>query len=221
MLEIKSFTFNPYQENTYILIDEKRNCAIVDPGCYSQTEQQALVAFIKENELSPLYLLNTHGHIDHMLGNRFVVDEFQVPFLTHRGVIAELEHAESYGPLFGLNPSPSPKPDKLVDEGDIIELGSEKLKVIFTPGHAAGHISFYHEASMNILSGDVLFKGSIGRTDLPGGDYPTLMETIFNKFLPLADNVVVHPGHGPTTTVGEEKRSNPFILDWQKKQNLS
>lgn len=217
MLTIKTFTFNPYQEKTYVLSDETLHCVIIDPGCYTQTEQSQLSDYIEQQQLKPLYLLNTHGHIDHMLGNRFVKDKYGVDFITHQGVIAELEATLSYGAMFGISPAPSPAPDKLVEEGDYVEFGEEKLKVLFTPGHSAGHISFYHEDSKQMFSGDVLFQGSIGRTDLPGGDYPTLMQSIFDKLLPLEDEVQVYPGHGPSTSIGVERRANPFVLDWQRK----
>lgn len=217
MLSVNTFTFNPYQENTYILTDENKNCLIIDPGCYTQSEQSLLANFIQQNQLKPVYLLNTHGHIDHMLGNRFVKDTYGIDFITHQKVIAELEQTQSYGAMFGLNPAPSPDPDKLVEEGDAIMLGNEKLEVLFTPGHSAGHISFYHMDSKQLFSGDVLFQGSIGRTDLPGGDYPTLMKSIFDKLLTLDDAVSVYPGHGPSTTIGIERASNPFVLDWAQK----
>ena len=212
MLSVKSFTFNPYQENTYLLFDEEKRCLIIDPGCYTETEQTELTNFIHQHGLQPIYLLNTHGHIDHMLGNKYVKDTYRIPFLTHELVIPELEATQAYGSMFGLSAAPSPNPDILLKEGDEVILGNETLKVLFTPGHSAGHISFYHESSKQMFSGDVLFQGSIGRTDLPGGDYPTLMDTIFDKFLTLKDDVVVYPGHGPSTTIGKERRSNPFIL---------
>ncbi|MEO0895927.1 MAG: MBL fold metallo-hydrolase [Bacteroidota bacterium] len=211
MLNFKAFTFNAYQENTYVIFNDQKECAIIDPGCYSKTEQEQLLSYIQENELIPRYLLNTHGHIDHMLGNRYVKDTFDIPFLTHELVINELEATKAYGAMFGFSPAPSPPPDKLVDEGDVIALGDEEIKVIFTPGHSAGHISFYHEASAQLFSGDVLFQGSIGRTDLPGGDYPTLMRTIFQKLIPLGSEVIVYPGHGPSTTIEQEIASNPFV----------
>jgi hydroxyacylglutathione hydrolase len=217
MIQIQTFVFNPYQENTYVLSDETGSCVIIDPGCNNREERDLLVNYIEQNELKVEKLLNTHGHIDHMLGNAFVKDRFEVPFLTHEKVIAELEAVQSYGMVFGLHADISPPPDELIDEGDTVVFGQTTLEVLFTPGHSAGHISFFHRESSNLFSGDVLFNGSIGRTDLPGGDYATLMNTIFDKLLSLDDAVVVHSGHGPTTTIGKERISNPFILDWQQR----
>jgi len=215
MLQCHTFTFNPYAENTYVLTNEDKECLIVDPGCYTEQEQTTLTNFIRDEGLTPVYLLNTHGHIDHMLGNRYVKDTYQIPFLTHRLVIPELEATQAYGSMFGFTPAPSPHPDQLLEEGDVIELGNEKLEVLFTPGHSAGHISFFHRESKQLFSGDVLFQMSIGRTDLPGGDYNTLMETIFNKIIPLGEEVIIYPGHGPTTTIAEEVAMNPFINQYK------
>lgn len=217
MLQIQPFVFNAYSENTYVLSDETRECVIIDPGCYEREEREILSRYISQNELKVVKLLNTHGHIDHMLGNHFVKTHYKVPFITHAKVVQELEAVMGYGIIFGMNPDPSPQPDELVDEGDVITFGKQRLEVLFTPGHSAGHISFFHRASSNLFSGDVLFNGSIGRTDLPGGDYPTLMRTISEKLLALGDDIRVHCGHGPSTTIGQERVHNPFILDWQQK----
>ncbi|MFK7920629.1 MAG: MBL fold metallo-hydrolase [Bacteroidia bacterium] len=214
MLQIQAFVFNVYQENTYVISDETKSCVIIDPGCYRPEEKQLLVDYIEQNELKPIYLLNTHGHIDHMLGNYFVKDKYQIPFLTHKLVIQELESVLGYASAFGMNPDPSPQPDQLLEEGDIITFGQTSFEVMFTPGHSAGHISFYHRESQQLFSGDVLFQGSIGRTDLPGGDSQTLMQTIENKLLPLGDEVRVYTGHGASTTIGQERVANPFILQW-------
>lgn len=215
MLSIHRFTFNPYEENTYLLIDDEGHCAIVDPGCYTQTEQEALTQYITDQNLKVTLLLNTHGHIDHMLGNRFVVDTYKVPFWTHQNVIPELEATQAYGAMFGLNPAPSPMPDRTIEGGSTIEIGAESLEVYFTPGHSPGHISFFHRPSGQLFSGDVLFKGSIGRWDLPGGNYETLIHSIFTALLPLGTDVIVYPGHGPETTLGQEMQHNPYILQHQ------
>lgn len=215
-MRIKEFTFNPYQENTYIISDEQGLCAIIDPGCYTQEEQSTLSQYIESSGLKPQLLLNTHGHIDHMLGNYYVKNTYDIPFVTHQGVIAELASVPSYAAMMGLSAMPSPEPDRLVEEGDTISVGSLELEVYFTPGHSPGHISFYHRASKNLLSGDVLFQGSIGRVDLPGGSMDVLMESIFQKLIPLGDDVVVWPGHGPSTTIGQEKQSNYFLLSYSK-----
>ncbi len=214
MLRVHQFTFNAYQENTYIISDEDGEAAIIDPGCYSSFEQRALDNHIADHNLNVRLLLNTHGHIDHMLGNGHVKRTYQVPFVTHKIVEQELALAPTWGQTMGLSVDPSPKPDRYVDEGDIIELGREKLSILFVPGHSPGHIAFSHEASNQLFAGDVLFQGSIGRTDLPGGDMATLMKSIEEKLLPLKDDVVVYPGHGPETTIGAERSHNPFIQQY-------
>lgn len=214
MLQVKIFPFNPYQENTFVISDDTKNCVIIDPGCYSQTERDTLTSYIEAEGLKVEKLLNTHGHIDHMLGNKFVVDTYKVPFVTHEKVIPELEATKAYGSMMDLFPEPSPMPDVLVDDGDIVQFGNSELEVFFTPGHSAGHISFYYRAGKQLFSGDVLFRGSIGRVDLPGGSFPVLMESIFNKILPLGDDVQVYCGHGPMTNVGQERASNMFILQY-------
>jgi hydroxyacylglutathione hydrolase len=214
MLKVHSFTFNPYQENTYLLSDPDGATAIVDPGCYSASEQQALDAYLAEQGLHVELLLNTHGHIDHMLGNAHVKQTYGVPFATHPTVIQELAMAPTWGQAMGLSVAPSPQPDQLLQEGDVIAFGQVELEVLFVPGHSPGHIAFYHRPSFQLFSGDVLFQGSIGRVDLPGGDFDTLMQSIAQKVLPLSDEVKVYCGHGPTTTVGAERRSNPFILQY-------
>ncbi|GAB4415897.1 MAG: MBL fold metallo-hydrolase [Bacteroidia bacterium] len=214
MIQIHRFTFNPFQENTYLVADAAGTCAIIDPGCYTAAEQQQLTDYIAARGWRVAVLLNTHGHIDHMLGNRFVKDTYQVPFLTHRGVIAELQAASTYGLMMGIRATPSPEPDKLIDEGDQVAVGSLALHVHFTPGHSAGHISFLDSSSGSLFSGDVLFHDSIGRTDLPGGSLPQLMDTIRDQFMTLDDAVRIYPGHGPDTTIGRERRHNPFILGY-------
>lgn len=214
MLTVQSFTFNPYQENTYVVSDASGACVIIDPGCYAQRERDQLHAYIAGQKLQVEKLLNTHGHIDHMLGNHMVKTRYQVPFVTHAGVVAELEAVPAYGAMMGLQAEPSPPPDVLVAEGDVVTFGESRLEVLFTPGHSAGHISFFHRESESLFSGDVLFYDSIGRTDLPGGSLPVLMDSIFDKVLPLGDEVKVYCGHGPATTVGRERRQNPFILHY-------
>ncbi|MCB0839882.1 MAG: MBL fold metallo-hydrolase [Bacteroidetes bacterium] len=213
MIIIHPFTFNPYQENTYIISDETHECVIIDPGCYSSKEQELFSNYIDQNKLNVKKLLNTHGHIDHMLGNAFVKQRYEVPFITHKLVVPELEATQAYGALMGIHPDPSPNPDQFVDEGDTITFGNTTLEVLFTPGHSAGHISFFDRPGKNLFSGDVLFQGSIGRTDLPGGSFPVLMKSIFDKILPLGDDVKVYCGHGPSTTVRQERVSNMFILN--------
>jgi len=214
MVSLHSFTFNPYQENTYILADPSGECVIIDPGCYGSQEQQQLRSHIETHNLKVVALINTHGHIDHMLGNAYVKRTFQVPFVAHEGIAKELEYVSPWASMMGLQVEPSPLPDETISEGSEVTFGTTKLKVFDTPGHSPAHISLYCETEKLLVSGDVLFKGSIGRTDLPGGDYQTLMESIVNKLLPLPDDVQVFSGHGTETTIGDERERNPFVLDY-------
>ena len=215
-LHIQVFTFNAYQENTYLLYTDAGDALVIDPGCYSAAEETRLNDFITQKGLTLRYLVNTHGHIDHMLGNRMVKTRYQVPFLAHRRIRQELEAVPGYAPMMGMQVEPSPLPDQYLDAGDTLTLGEHTFDIYFTPGHSPSHISLFHAESGNLFSGDVLFRGSIGRTDLPGGSMPVLMESIFTRLLPLGDAVTVWPGHGPETTLGAEKRNNPFILEYQR-----
>ncbi|QHT66849.1 MBL fold metallo-hydrolase [Rhodocytophaga rosea] len=211
MIQIQTFTFNPLQENTYILYDETRACVIIDPGCYEKQEKQALEEFIQTNKLTVSKLLNTHGHIDHVLGNAFVKQKFGVELYIHPLDEATLRAVETYAPNWGFMQYEPAQPDHYLNEGDTVTFGNTTLEVLFVPGHAPGHIAFYNSAQQLCISGDVLFRGSIGRTDLPGGNFNTLIESIQTKLFPLGDEVVVYPGHGGTTTIGYEKKYNSFL----------
>jgi len=211
MLHIQCFTFNPFQENTYILWDETRQAVVIDPGCYTKSEQQTLVNFIASKELLVTKVLNTHGHIDHVLGNNFVMLHYKVGLATHKIVEQEISRVPSYAQMYGFEMEMCAAPDVYLADGDIFSFGNTQLAVLFTPGHSPGHISFFHQESKQLFSGDVLFQGSIGRTDLPGGNYKTLIESILSKLLPLGDDVKVYAGHGDTTTIGWERRYNPFL----------
>jgi len=210
MLSIEYFTFNPFEENTYVLYDDSGCAAIVDPGCCDRSEEQQLLQFIRQKELKPIYLLNTHCHVDHVLGNFFVKHTWSVPFLMHQLDESTLRSVKVYAPHYGFPNYQEVLPDTFIKEGESIQLGNETLKVLFLPGHAPGHVGFYHEASKAPVSGDVLFQRSVGRTDLPGGNFDVLINSIHRQIFTLPDDVTVFPGHGPTTTVGEEKVSNPF-----------
>lgn len=210
MIQIQPFTFNPFSENTYLVYDDTGEGAIIDPGCYEKSEQEELTRFIESKKIKIKYLLNTHCHIDHVLGNNFVKEKYQVPFLIHQKDEPVLRSVKAYAPSYGFNLYQEALPDNYLSEGDRVLFGNTVLEVIFLPGHAPGHIGFYHKESLSLVSGDVLFEQSIGRTDLPGGDFNTLIKSIHEKIFTLPDDVVVYPGHGNTTTVGEEKISNPF-----------
>lgn len=213
-MKIHSFTFNPFQENTYLLYDETGQCVIVDPGCYSPEEKEELISFISSQKLRPVLLLNTHSHIDHCVGNSFIKERFNIPFQVNEHELEVLHSAPEVGRMYGVFMEPSPEPDKLLKEGDEVVFGNTKLKIIFTPGHSPGSISFYNEKEKILISGDVLFQGSIGRYDLPGGDYETLMQSITNKLFLLPDETKVFSGHGGVTTIRKEKQTNPFVLEY-------
>lgn len=210
--QIAVFTFNPFEENTYILYDQTNECIIIDPGCYTSAEKTRLKDFITERKLRPVHLINTHCHIDHVMGNRFIADTYQLPLTAHQGEIAVLETAASYGKMIGLPIEISPPISQFINEGDMIKFGDTELKVLFTPGHSPASISLYHADQAILIVGDVLFYGSIGRTDLPGGNYDTLISSITNKLLPLGDQVRVYNGHGQDTTIGHERKFNPFLV---------
>ena len=211
-MNIKIFTFNQFFENTFIISDSTNECIIIDPGCYDKKEKQILQDYILSNNLVPTRLINTHCHIDHILGNNFVSKTWDLELEIHHKDIDLLKNSKNIADLYGfVNYENSPITNKFLVEGDIIEFGKSKLEVLFTPGHAPGHISLYSKNENFIISGDVLFNNSIGRTDLPGGNYSTLIDTIKSKILCLDDSTVVYCGHGPSTTVGKERINNPFL----------
>jgi glyoxylase-like metal-dependent hydrolase (beta-lactamase superfamily II) len=211
MITIHSFTFGPFQENSYILFDETKECIIIDPGCYDDQERDELADFILTRNLKPVKLINTHCHVDHVFGNAFVAKKYNLALEIHRIEIATLAMFLPTAKMYGLDAEESPEPTVFWDEGDQIKFGSSTLKILFTPGHAPGHVVFYNEEQKFIIAGDVLFNGSIGRTDLPGGDYDTLINSIKNKLFPLGDDYVVYNGHGPETQIGKERATNPFL----------
>ncbi|HSV88044.1 MAG TPA: MBL fold metallo-hydrolase [Bacteroidales bacterium] len=211
MAGIKTFTFNAFQVNTYIVFDETRNCLIIDPGCYEKHEQKQLADFIKKEELNVRGVLYTHGHIDHILGNNFVIEQYGTITQIHRDSLPFLHGSREYGKVFGFETDEPALPAKFIEEGDTIAYGNRQLIAIHTPGHAAGSLCFYNEKESLVIVGDVLFSSSIGRTDLPTGDYDLLITSINEKLLSLPDHVKVYPGHGPATTIGQERRHNPFL----------
>lgn len=211
MIKIQTFVFNGFQENTYLLYDESNEAIIIDPGCYSSSEQTELVNFVSKNKLKVVKLLNTHCHIDHILGNNFVCKKFDVDLYIHQLDLPTLHATAEYGQMFGFNVDKSPEPAHFLNDGDQVTFGNSSLKVLFVPGHAPGHVVFVSNEQKFVINGDVLFKGSIGRTDLPGGEYNTLINSIKTKMFALPDDFTVHTGHGPTTTIGYEKKYNPFL----------
>lgn len=210
MLKVRSFVFNPFEENTYVLYDETLQCIIVDPGCSDDTENDELDTFIQENRLEVKLLLNTHCHVDHVLGNYFVKEKYKVKLLIPRKEEPVLRAIKVYAPAYGLHQYEEAEPDGFIDENSTVNFGNQSLKVLFVPGHSPGHLAFLHEKEKILIGGDVLFHNSMGRTDLPGGDHNLLIESIHTKFFTLPDDITVFPGHGPETTIGFEKRTNPF-----------
>jgi hydroxyacylglutathione hydrolase len=211
MARLQSFTNNPYQENTYIIFDESGECAVIDPGMYTAAEQNAVVNFITEHQLKPVLLLNTHCHIDHVLGNLFVFQQYGLKPQFHEGELPLLEAAPAWAQQSGLRYELSPLPETFLPETGTIEFGNTTLTLIFAPGHSPAHLCFYNAADGWIAGGDVLFRNSVGRTDLPGGNHQQLIQNIKEKLFVLPDETVIYPGHGPKTTIGYEKESNPFF----------
>jgi hydroxyacylglutathione hydrolase len=210
MLKVASFVFNPFQENTYVLHDETQSCIIIDPGCFEKNEKEELVHYIRGNGLTVTMVLNTHCHIDHVLGNAFVKQKYNVPLYLHEIEVPYLRAVKTYAPNYGFSGYEDSLPDGFLNDNDVIKCGGQELRVIFTPGHSPGHVTFYHKESKSLLGGDVLFYNSIGRTDLPGGNAETLIQSIHQRLFTLPDDVTVYPGHGPQTSIGFEKRTNPF-----------
>lgn len=211
MLQIKKFTFNPVQENTFVVYDETRTCVIIDAGCYYERERQKLDQFITENQLKPVRLINTHCHFDHIMGITHCRTKYNLQFEAHAGEAILVEHAVDSGDRFGIPMEPVDAPDSFFEESDRLTFGNSYLEVIEAPGHSPGGVVFYNPEAKILIAGDVLFYGSIGRTDLPGGSYELLVENIKTKLLTLPEETIVYCGHGPETTIGFEKKNNPFL----------
>jgi hydroxyacylglutathione hydrolase len=211
MAKLKSFVNNPYQENTYLLYDDSGECAIIDPGMYTSAEQNAVVNFITENSLKPVMVLNTHCHIDHVLGNKFVFDQYGVKPRFNIGESETLASVVVYAPAMGFRYDASPLPDEYLPESGTITFGHTSLELIFAPGHSPAHLCFYDKEDNILIGGDVLFRNSIGRTDLPGGNHNQLIDNIRLKLFVLPDDCTVYPGHGPETTINYEKQHNPYL----------
>lgn len=211
MITIKSFEFSPIQENTYILYNEFNDCLVVDPGCYFDNEREELAAFIEQKALKPRMLLNTHCHLDHVFGNKFVAEKYELKLSLHEKELPVLQFAPTSGLMYNMPFDNYTGEFIFLKEGETLKLGADELKILFTPGHSPASISFYSEKQGFVVSGDVLFQRSIGRTDLPGGDFETLIKSIKTQLLVLPDDTKVYSGHGLVTTIGEEKRGNPYL----------
>ncbi|MBT5402673.1 MAG: MBL fold metallo-hydrolase [Crocinitomicaceae bacterium] len=214
MIKIEQFTFNPFQENTYVLYDESKECVIIDPGCYEPHEQEELAQFIANKELNPVILALTHSHIDHVLGSHFICNRFKLKPQIHRLDLETLRNVKNYAHVYGFSGyQPSPEPEIFLKEENPFTFGNSTLEIRFVPGHAPGHIVFISHEDKFVINGDCIFYGSIGRTDLPGGDHQTLLSSIRNALFSLPDDYKVYTGHGIPTTIGFEKENNPFLQE--------
>lgn len=211
MLRLKSFTFNPFQENTYLIMNDKNDCWIVDPGMYDTNETNELDQYIQENGLRPQAIINTHTHIDHIFGVKGLQANYHIPFSFHEKDLPVLNGAAGSAAVFGLDFGGIPAYHSFIKEDEMLKLGEDEVEVRFTPGHSPGSIVFYCKPGNWLIAGDVLFNGSIGRTDLPGGNFDTLIKSIREQLFTLPDETVVYPGHGPSTRIGDEKMYNPFL----------
>ncbi len=210
-MHVETFTFNPFQENTYLIYDDTKQGAIVDPGCYNLQEQEELKSFIKREGIKLVHLLNTHAHIDHVFGNQFIHKEYKLDLALHPLDLPCLHMAVRSAQVYGLNYTESPLPKYDLNEGEKVEFGQTTLEILHVPGHAPGHVVFFNRKENIIIGGDVLFRGSIGRTDLPGGNHQQLLDAIEAKLFVLDQEVVIYPGHGPITNIGFERENNPFF----------
>ena len=211
MIRVQRFPFNAFEVNTYILHDETGECVIIDAGMQEASENNEIVAYIEGNRLKPILLLNTHTHIDHILGNAFLAEKYGLPLVAHRDAEKIMTNAPAYAMTFGISIPKVKGIDRFISDGDKIGFGDSFLETLFTPGHADGSVCFYSAKDNFVITGDVLFNQSIGRTDLPTGDYDVLQKSIWQKLFTLPDQTVVYPGHGPETTIGFEKVNNPFV----------
>lgn len=211
MIQSAVFVFNFIQVNTYVLYTPSKDCVIVDPGCYSEAELNELSLFIESHQLKPYAIVLTHPHIDHVAGVARVKNKFNIPVMAHVKSIEILNQTEQYGAAYGFTDVKNFAPDTCLNDLDEIYFGDASLKVLYTPGHCEGSICLYSKEDGFVVTGDVLFQQSIGRTDLPTGNYQTLIESIQSKLLTLDDDTRVLPGHGSETTIGDERKMNPFL----------
>ncbi len=220
MLVVKKFVFNMFSVNTYVIWDEgTKESIIIDPGCSNSSEEKELTKYIDSNGLCLLYLLNTHCHVDHLMGSNFIKNSFGPRYFVPEKDVELLKHAVDQAVVFGLEIKPPPLPDKLISRNTDLTIGNSHVTFLFTPGHTAGEYCFYFSKESVCITGDVLFKNGIGRTDLWGGDYETLITSIRTVLLTLPDNVMIYPGHGESSKIGLEKRENPFLHEPNNKYN--
>lgn len=210
-MKIYKFVFSPIEVNTYILVDESGDCAIIDCGCYDKQESDRLEDFIKNNNINPVLLLNTHCHLDHIFGNKFVLERYNLKTFSNEYDEMNRKDAVQHAKLFGLTMDNPPEPAGFLTDNQTITFGTTELVTLHVPGHSSGSLAFYNEKNDCVFTGDALFAGSIGRTDLFGGNYDTLIKSIRNKLFVLPPATVVYPGHGNETTIEREIKSNPYF----------
>ena len=210
-MELKIFVFNPFQVNTYLIYDRSGECIIIDAACHGEKECSLITRFIESNQLIPKALLNTHAHVDHICGNNYMFEQYDLPLFMHGEDIFLIRSAVQHGQFFGFDIEQPPEPTGLLNDGDQFSFGQSSLVIRHAPGHSPGSLLFYSQPDKFIISGDVLFSGSIGRTDLPKGSFKTIIESISSKILTLPGDTIVYPGHGDPTTIEKEKEFNPFL----------
>jgi len=213
MLKIERLIFNPFQENTYVVSDATGECVIIDAGNHTPHEDTLLADFLRNNGLKLVMALNTHGHVDHLLGVNFVKEQFGIPFALHGADRFLLDLSPQQASLYGFDLQKTPDVETDLATLSTVTFGETTLNVIHTPGHTPGHLCFYSETDRILFTGDTLFRESIGRTDLPGGDYGQIMRSILERIVPLGDDVTIYPGHGTSSTIGHEVKYNPFIAE--------
>ncbi len=211
MIQIQSFTFNLFSENTYLLFDETKECIIIDPGMQSPQEENTVKKFIEEKGLRLVQLLNTHCHIDHVFGNQFIKNTYNLKLQIHKLDVPTLSACKMAAQMYNIHPFAVSEADIFLTEQDTVKFGNSELEILFVPGHAPGHLAFVNKAQEFVIGGDVLFRESIGRTDFPGCNHQDLINSIRTKLFTLGDNYTVYSGHGVTTTIGYEKKYNPFL----------
>ncbi len=212
-MQIKSFIFNPFYENTYVMSSMKKNCMIFDPGCYEDYELAELKEYIHMNDLKVVAIINTHCHIDHVLGNEVLKCEYKVPLKIPKNEKEVFDSVPTYAPQWGMAHYRHAEVNEFLNSGDTLILDEIQMQMIEVPGHSPGHLMFYIQDEKVIIGGDVLFREGIGRTDLPGGNHDDLLRNIQNKVYTLPEDVEILPGHGSTTTIGHEKKYNPFVKE--------
>lgn len=210
-IRIKKFTFNPFQENTYIVYNELKQAIIFDPGCSTPNEERILNDFIEQEGLQPQILISTHCHIDHILGNHAVLEKYDIPYWAPDGEQMILESSTITAQMYQIPYQPSPLPDQWISTNQHLSLNGEEWTILSAPGHSPASLVFYQPSTGFAIAGDVLFRESIGRTDLPGGNHQQLLTNIREKLYVLPEDTVIYPGHGPETTIGYEKDHNPFV----------